>query len=208
MDERMSSPDSGRILTRADVLAAIRPILPVLERLGEKIRIVGTASSMLRHIDLPVGDVDILAKERPIVEELAAAAAAAGGVCLEPTGWMENPGFGQYFTEFELSGVRIAFSTVELPPGEPAHIGECVGDAPWKYFDMIEVEGHYVPVVASELRLFSEVVRSRADRWRQIGAQLEREGYNEELLAAALEALPSDYKAVMKGAVGKEAAGE
>lgn len=204
----MSSSDTHRNLTRDEVVVAIRPLLPVLERLTKKVRIVGTASSILRGIDLPVGDVDILAKERPIVDELAAAAVEAGGIRLSAPTWMENPGFGQYFAEYDLLGIRFSFSTAELLSEESAEVEECTGDSPWNHFDLIELEGHKIPVVASELRLLTEIARSRPERWRPIGARLQRDGYNEALFAAALERLPFDYQKVMKSAVAKDMADE
>jgi hypothetical protein len=187
-------------LTRDDVLRGIRRLLPTLERLGDRVRLVGTASSLLRGIEVRASDVDILASGRAVVDELATAAGAAGGRCLLSPAWVENPEFGQYFASFDLSGVRIELSTVEPNTAAPA-ISECAGDAPWRHFDVLDLEGHRVGVVASELRLLSEITRLRPDRWKPIGAHLARSGYDADLLAAASRRLPPDLQAIMRGAV-------
>jgi hypothetical protein len=198
-------PPSPAPLAREDILRGIRSLLPDLERLGDSVRIVGTASSVLRGIDVPAGDVDILASERAVVDQLATAAAAAGGRCLASPAWVESPGFRQYFASFELSGVRVEFSTVESGTTMP-EIGECTGDAPWRHFDVLDLEGHRVPVVASELRLLSEITRMRPDRWGPIAAHLSLNGYDEELLAAAMQQLRPDLRATMRDAVQKASA--
>ena len=114
------------------------------------------------------------------------------------TGLGREPRFGQYFASFELSAVRIEFSTVESDSPE---FGECTGDAPWQHFDILELEGHRVPVVASELRLLSEITRFRPDRWQPIAAHLTRNGYDAELLATAIRRLAPDLQATMRDAV-------
>lgn len=191
----------SRALGRDDVVAAIRGILPLLEALGDDVRMVGTASSLLRGIELPVADVDILARQRATVDDLTVGTAAAGGRCVVGPAWLENPGFGQYFTEFDLSGVRVELCTVEPMPGGTLPFGECAGSAPWAYFDVVLVEGHRVPLVASELRLLSEIARFRPDHWRPIAAHLAREGYDHDRFDAALEGLPPELRHVMQDAV-------
>jgi hypothetical protein len=199
LDETPQSPQT-MTLARDEILDGIRSLLPTLEHLGDRVRIVGTASSVLRGIDVRASDVDILASECAVVDELATAGTAAGGRCISSPAWVENPEFGQYFASCELSGVRIEFSTVEANTTRP-EISECAGDAPWQHFDVLELEGHRVRVVASELRLLSEITRFRPDRWKPIADHLARNGYDEDLLAAACRRLPPDLQATMRGAV-------
>jgi hypothetical protein len=194
------------LLARDDIRRGIRSLLPDLEPLGDRVRIVGTASSVLRGIDVPAADVDILASQRGVVDQLATAAAAAGGRCVSSPAWVESPGFRQYFASFELSGIRVELSTVDSDSTE-SEIGECIGDAPWRHFDVLDLEGHRVPVVASELRLLSEITRMRPDRWEPVAAYLSRNGYDEELLAAAMQQLPPDLRATMRDAVRKPSGG-
>lgn len=177
------------------------PLLPLVETLRDDVRVVGTASSLLRGIDLAVGDVDILGRRRAIVDELSEGVAAAGGRCLSGPAGLENPEFAQYFSAFELSGVRVELSTVESTRGNTLPFGECAGDAPWENFDVALVEGFEVPLVASELRLLTEVARFRPANWKPIGAHLARHGYDNELFTRALLTLPAELQQVMRDAV-------
>ena len=156
----MTSEPLDRPLDRDDVVTAIHPLLPLVERLGDRVLLVGTVSSCPRGISLPVADVDILARERPVVDDLAHAMAAAGGRRLSDPEWVTNPAFGQYFSAYDMAGVRVEVSTVEVAPRDAVSIGECTGDEPWSHADVVRVEGRLVRVVASELRLLSEVARS------------------------------------------------
>ena len=177
-------------LTRSDVVAALRPLLPTLERLLDEVRVAGTASSLLRGIDLPAADVDILAREATIVDALLAAAETApGSRVVSAVDWVERPAVRQYLAEVEIAGVPVQFSTVEATDaaGDAGRLAECTGFAPWRHFDVLEVEGHRVAVVASELRLLSEVIRARPDRWGPIGAGLAAAGYDAKLVAAIAE---------------------
>lgn len=193
-------------LTRDDVVAALRPLLPTLERLRDEVRVVGTASSLLRGIALPAADVDVLAREATIVDALVAAAeTAAGARAVSAAGWVEQGDLRQYLAEVDIAGVAVQFSTVE-PGGDPpaaGRIAECTGFAPWRYFDVLEVEGFRVAVVATELRLLSEVVRLRLDRVGPLGAALAAGGYDAELLAAAAEQRLGPHRAnVLRASLG------
>jgi hypothetical protein len=187
-------------LNRDRLLKAMRSLLPIIERLEDDVRIVGTASSLLRGIELPAGDVDILARTRATVDELSAYAAQVGARPLHAAAWQQNPAFGQYFARFDLSEVRFEFSTVETPPGD-VQIGECINSAPWQHFDVLVIEGRRIPVVASELRLLSEVERGRPERWKPIGAHLVRHGYDPALFDAALTTLLPTQQAAMQEAI-------
>ena len=68
-----------------------------------------------------------------------------------------EPGF-QYFAAYDISGIRVETSTVQPTSGDATRLGEGVGAAPWEHFELISIEGHQLPVVASELRLLSEAV--------------------------------------------------
>ena len=64
------------VLTADRVVNAISPVLDDIVRLSERVRVVGTASSSLRGIVLPVADIDILGRDRATVDELVAASAS------------------------------------------------------------------------------------------------------------------------------------
>jgi hypothetical protein len=188
-------------ITRDEAIGAIRSLLPALERCGDDVRLVGTASSLLRGIELPAGDVDILAKDRAVVDQLAHEADDAGGMRAAGPRWIDTPFGGQYIADYDVGGVLVEFSTVELSVPDPSYVAECAGDAPWLHFDTIDVEGYAVLVVASELRLLSDVIRGRADRWLPIAWFLSEHGYDERLLSAAMARVPSELGAEVRQAL-------
>jgi hypothetical protein len=61
--------------------------------------------------------------------------------------------------------------------------------------------GYSVPVVASELRLLSDVVRNRPERWYPVAARLAVEGYDDTLIDAALTQLPAELEAEVRTAL-------
>ena len=146
--------------------------------------VVGTASSALRGIELPVADVDVLAWDRHTVDELVAASGSP------PAALIATPFGHQYLADHELNGVPAQFSTVESNVTGRRRLAECVGETPWRYFSVVEVTGRPVPVVASELRLASDLMRGRLDRWRPIAAHLLVNGFDLELLSQAVVGLP------------------
>lgn len=159
-------------------------MLDHLARLSQRVRVVGTASSALRGIELPVGDVDILAKDPDAVDDLVAATAS------KPATWTETPFGRQYLANHSVAGVSVQFSTVESNVRGRKRLAECVGETPWRYFSLVDVDGRPVPVVASELRLASDLLRGRDDRWRPIAADLVAHGYDSDLLAQAVVGFP------------------
>jgi hypothetical protein len=77
-----------------------------------------------------------------------------------------------------------------------------VGETPWRYFSLVEVAGRPVPVVASELRLASDLIRGRDDRWRPIAAHLLTTGFDLELLSQAVLGFPQALLDDLRGALG------
>ena len=184
------------MITAERVVEAITPVLEDLVRLSERVRVVGTASSALRGIDLPVADVDILARDRNAVDELAAASGS------RPATLVETPFGHQYLADHQLAGVPVQFSTVESRNTGRERVAECVGETPWRYFSVVEVAGRSVPVVASELRLASDLMRGREDRWRPIAAHLLITGFDPELLSRAVVGFPQALLDELRRALG------
>lgn len=154
----------------------------------EDLRLIGSASSLLRGVDLPVGDIDVLAKSRPTVEAMSQFAEPLGATPVEPAHWAPRPWGGQYIAELNVDGVSVEFSTVE--GSSTRRLVECFGDAPWSHFSTIDVDGVPIRVVAPELRLGSELSRRRRDRWEPIAESLGVSGYDNALLQAATVGLP------------------
>lgn len=164
----------------------MRPLLAVISQLQDQVRVVGTASSVLNGIDLPAGDVDILARDRPTVDTLARAAEDAGFVIEMAPAWLPPV---QYFSRCYSGKVRVEFSTIEVE-GRPEPL--C-----WRHFTVVDLDGVSVRMEPSELRLATEVARNRPDRWIPIARHLARNGYDEDLLGPAIPAFAA-FNEVLK----------
>jgi hypothetical protein len=127
------------------------------------VRLVGTASSAMRGIDLRANDVDILFRDRSGVDSWFGALSAHLDVG-SPPGWIADS--QQYFARMHDGEVTIELSTVEIETD--ADTMECFGEGPWRHFDLVPCGAGNVPAVATELRLITEVSRGRTDHCRAI----------------------------------------
>ena len=132
------------------------------------------------------------------MDRLAGEADDAGAACDASPRWVDTPFGGQYISDYRIGGVPIQISTVELSDPDPGYVAECAGDAPWLHFDTIDIDAYAIPVVASELRLLSDVIRGRTDRWRETASFLATHGYDDRLLSDALARLPAALQAEVR----------
>ncbi|WP_147450892.1 hypothetical protein [Streptomyces hoynatensis] len=153
----------------------IRAVVPRLEH-----RLVGTAAACLQGVDVPVGDVDLLVARRQDVD--AVAQALAGLPCVTAPRWIEAS--GQYFACYSLDGIRFEISTVESPCAEDGW--ECQGPGPWRHFVTVVRGGHRIDCVSLELRLTTEFLRDRPDRYRPLLAHLGAHGADLPLLRQSM----------------------
>jgi hypothetical protein len=123
-------------------------------------RLVGTASCVLRGIEMTASDVDVLFRARGAIDTWAASLVDVAEVVAGPM-WLGDA--GQYFARLNAGCVTVELSTVEIDAETDA--GECVGSGPWVHFDLVSCGAFSVPAVALELRLVTEMARRRADRW-------------------------------------------
>jgi hypothetical protein len=91
-------------------------------------RLVGTGAALLQDVPLPTGDVDILVKERASVDAFGSTLASFR--CLVSPVWM--PEARQYYAEYEVNGVGVGFSTVEVETESDGI--ECLGRGPWEHY--------------------------------------------------------------------------
>jgi hypothetical protein len=145
-------------------------------------RLVGTGSALLQGVSLPAGDVDILVKERESVD--AFGAALASFKCLFSPAWM--PEARQYYAEYEVNGVGVGISTVEVETESDGL--ECVGRGPWEHYVVVSCGPYTVPAVALELRLVSELLRDRPDRYTPLIHHMQVHGCDVELVRRGMEA--------------------
>jgi hypothetical protein len=101
---------------------------------------------------------------------------------LDPPAWL--PGARQYFTHFRLDEIKVGASTVEVPTDSDAI--ECIGPAPWQHYVDVDLGGHTVPAVALELRLVSELIRDRPDRYKPLIAHMRSHGADLELVRRSM----------------------
>jgi hypothetical protein len=139
-------------------------------------RLVGTAAALLQGVRLPVGDVDILLKDRRGVD-LFSEALADFQVLAPPYFSQESK---QYYASFRVEGTEVEFSTVETPSQSDTF--ERVGRGPWEHFSICRCDSMEVPVVALELRLLTEVFRGRRDRYQPIAEFMREHVYQVELV--------------------------
>lgn len=160
----------------------------VVERMASHIEpgnycLIGTAAAMLHGVPLYAGDVDFLMKERAHVDGFAVALSSFPA--LTPPTLLE--GASQYYAAYNVNGIQIEASTVEWST-ESAYV-ETLGDGPWKHQTLIAVGPYRVPTVALELRLATELLRNRPDRYQPMIAWMKQNGCDADLLGHAMDAV-------------------
>lgn len=137
-----------------------RSLASILTRVPEaELRLVGTASSVLRGIELPANDLDVLFRDRGVVDSWFSVLSDHLDVDTAPA-WIADA--QQYFARLHDGDVMIELSTVEIESDLDTF--ECFGEGPWRYFDLVPCGDRMVPAVATELRLITEISRGRHDR--------------------------------------------
>ncbi len=174
----------GASLRLKDVTSALETTLTALRNSGAdpRYRVGGTGAALLQGVRLPVGDVDLLVARREDVH--AFATALSSFPCLYAASWL--PQSSQYFTRYEVNGVHLEISTVEQETDSDGM--ECVGRGPWQHYVLITCGPHRVPVVRLELRLATELLRDRPDRYEPLLDHMAAEGFDADLLHRAMTA--------------------
>jgi hypothetical protein len=144
-------------------------------------RLVGTGAALAQGVNLPTGDIDILVARREDVDRFATA--LRGHPCLDPPQWL--PPARQYFTHHTIDGIKVGASTVEVPTQSEAI--ECIGRAPWQHYVNVEAGNHTVPAVALELRLVSELIRDRPDRYTPLIDHMRTHGADLKLVQQSMK---------------------
>ncbi|WP_049567474.1 hypothetical protein [Nonomuraea sp. SBT364] len=171
-------------LQLVDVASALEETLTALRAVGAApaYRVGGTGAALLQGVQLPVGDLDLLLARREDVDTVAAALSPFP--CLYATSWL--PESAQYFARYEVNGVHVEISTVEQETDSDGM--ECVGRGPWQHYVMITCGSYRVPVVRLELRLATELLRDRPDRYEPLLDHLATYGFDAALLHRAMTA--------------------
>ena len=125
-------------------------------------RLVGTGAALLHGVSLTVGDIDILVRDRHDVDAFGAALSSFR--CLEAPAWLAE--MRQYYANYEVNGVEVGISTVEVP--SDVDTVETFGRGPWEHFALLPCGPYAVPTVALELRLITELFRNRPERYQPL----------------------------------------
>jgi hypothetical protein len=174
---------SGLTLDRALLVETLTLVLDhVLPACaGIDYRLVGTGAALLHGVELPVGDLDITLVERPDVD--AFGAALSPFECLEAPAWL--PHARQYYANYEVNGVEVGLSTVEV--ATDADTFETYGPGLWeKHYSLLPCGPYQVPTVNLELRLITEIWRDRPDRYTPLIAYLREHGCDLDLVRRGL----------------------
>jgi hypothetical protein len=180
----------------ADVQRALGTVLARVP--DAEFRLVGTASCVLRGIEMSASDVDVLFRARDAIDAWTASLADETEVTDGPI-WLDEA--SQYFARLDVGGVTVELSTVEVEAETDA--GECVGSSPWVHFDRVPCGRFSVPAVALELRLVTEVARQRADRWEPLVAYFRSHPCDLALVERGLvaNAMPAEKIAAFVGSL-------
>ena len=161
-------PSLDRARLRETLITVLDHTMPACAHI--EYRLVGTGAALLHGVKLPAADVDILVKEREGVDAIGAALSPFR--CLSAPAWL--PETRQYYGNYEVNGVEVGISTVEIE--SEADTVETFGRGPWEHFTPIPCGSHTVPTVALELRLITELFRDRPDRYQPIIRYMQAKG--------------------------------
>jgi hypothetical protein len=172
----MSGPEPtlDPVRLRQAIVTLLDHALPVCANV--EYRLVGTGAALLHGVALPAADVDILVRQREDVDAFGAALSSFR--CLEPPKWL--PETRQYYGNYDIGGVEVGFSTVELE--SEADTFETFGRGPWEHFILLPCGSYHVPTVKLELRLITELFRDRPDRYYPIMRHLRVKGCDIDLV--------------------------
>ena len=151
-------------------------------------RLLGTGAALLHGVVLPVGDIDILVKERRGVEVFNDA--LFGFECIVKPSYLKDT--RQYYAEFRINGVEVGISTVEIDTD--VDWIETYGSGPWAYYVLLPCGSYTVPTVKLELRLVTELYRNRPERYYPLVEYMRVNGYDENLLKRGINGLSEDLK--------------
>ncbi|MFI7044568.1 hypothetical protein ACQP10_26565 [Streptosporangium sandarakinum] len=188
--------DGEPSLRLTDVVTTLDTALTALSAVDADFdyRVGGTGAALLQGVRLPAGDIDLLVARREDVDTFATALSSFP--CLHPAAWL--PAASQYFARYEIDGVKMEISTVERQVDSDGL--ECAGPGPWRHYVMVTCGSHRVPVVRLELRLATELLRDRPDRYEPLLDHMGAHGFDSGLLRTAMDAhrLPVERRRLVR----------
>jgi len=156
-------------------------------------RLLGTGAALLHGVELPAGDIDILVKDRKAADAFNDALACFK--CLYPPSFLEHS--RQYYVEFEINGVHVGISTVEIETD--LDWVETYGPGPWVHYVLLPCGSYMVPTVKLELRLITELYRNRQERYNPLIEYMKTRRYDIALLNRGMNGLKKDVREEVLG---------
>lgn len=176
----------GRINSSLDFVRIQETLISVLDTITPTCGkfdycLVGTGAALLQGVELPAADIDILVKERKDIDMISKALSSFK--CLTPPKWL--PESFQYYASYEVNGIEVEFSTVEVESS--ADTIETFGRGPWEHYNSITCGTYTIPAVVLELRLLTELYRDRPDRYEPLLRFMQEKGCDMELIYRGFE---------------------
>ena len=178
MERREPSLDQARL--REALMTTLDHAMPACAHV--EYRLVGTGAALLHGVELLAADIDILVRHREDIDAFGASLSPFR--CLYTPTWL--PETRQYYANYDVNGVEIEFSTVEIE--SEADTRETFGRGPWKHFVPLPCGPHTVLTVALELRLITELYRDRPDRVQPIIRYMQVNGCDIDLIRRGMGA--------------------
>ncbi|MBN1876428.1 MAG: hypothetical protein JXA33_19545 [Anaerolineae bacterium] len=177
----MEHPEStlNEVWLRKTLIIVLNHIMPACNQIAY--RLVGTGAALLHGVELPSTDIDILVKRREDVDAIGAA--LSWFKCLVTPVWL--PDARQYYGSYEVNGVEVEISTVEIET--EVDTIETFGRGPWEHFTPIPCGPYAVPTVALELRLITELFRNRPERYEPIICYMQAKGCDIDLIHRGMD---------------------
>ncbi len=193
----MLHPESflNRVRLQQTLITMLDSIMPACAQV--EYCLVGTSAALLHGVELPAADVDILVKERTDVDTISRALSPFR--CLSVPAWL--PDSRQYYASWEINGVEVEFSTVEVESDSDTI--ETFGRGPWVHSVLLPCGPYAVPTAALELRLITELARNRPERYQPIIRYMQQNGCDIDLLQRGMDAagLPDDRQVVLRNQI-------
>ena len=181
------------VFTQLDRDLLIRALTITLEHLMPvfshyEYRLVGTGAALLHGVSLPANDIDLLMKDRQAVD--AFSEAMSGFRCLSAPTWL--PDRRQYYAAYEVEGVEVGASTVEIE--NDSDCIETFGRGPWEHYSNLQCGPYQVPTIRLELRLITELARRRQERIEPLVRYLKTHDCEKDFIQRAMQEIEIDQQ--------------
>jgi hypothetical protein len=162
-----------------------------MKEVGEKIEgrewfVLGSCAALLQGCEIEPRDIELTVREEEtayLIEEALAEYIDIPLHSVSKASGKASALYGQYI----IDGVQIEVMANASVKGREKWINESFGEARWDHVNVVEVNGHKVPVTPLELILITNAYRGRKERVYKVAEVLKAEGYNNGLVQKLLK---------------------